>query len=508
MSRRSRAARPVSESTRQSSSTRRVGTREFDRRAQATRARAKRKRTRKTAESGLFPKTVGALKQIPRAAWICALVAFLSAACWSVVTPPFEVPDEPAHFAYTQQLAKNHQLPTSSRSTFSPEEMVVLRDLHQYEVHLTPEAQSISTAAEQKHLQEDIAQHPSRVGGGGVGGAYADPPLYYLLEVIPYGLASEGTLLDQLELMRLLGALMGGLTALFVFLFIRETLPGTPWAWTVGGLGVALAPLLGYMSGAVNPDAMLATVSAAIFYCFAHAFRHGFTRRLALTIGTLTAVGTLTKINFVGLFPGIIFGMILLTVPASRIYGRATAYRSLGFALIIAAAPAWVYLLANLLSNHPALGIVSTTLKLGSAHGSIFSKISYVWEFYLPRLPGMINHFPGLSTTRRLWFDRSVGFYGWVDTTFPVWVNNLALAPAGILALLFLRALVLGRAALRRRLPELLVYGALGLGLMVLVGFSSYIDGRNEGLFAEPRYFLPLFPLVGVGLALTARGAG
>lgn len=507
MSRDDQAAAPISESTGQSSGTRRVGTRDFNRRAQAVRGRVKRKR-RKTTESGFFPKTVGALKQIPRAAWICALVAFLSAACWSVLTPPFEIPDEPDHFAYTQQLAENHQLPTSGRSTPSPEEMVVLRDLHQYEVHLTPEFPSISTAAEQELLQEDLALHPSRVGGGGVGGAYADPPLYYLVETIPYALASGGTLLDQLELMRLLGALMGGLTALFVFLFIRETLPGTRWAWTVGGLGVALAPLLGYMSGAVNPDAMLTTVSAAIFYCFAYAFRHGFTRRLALTIGTLTAVGILTKINFVGLFPGIIFGMIVLTVPASRVYGRATAYRSLGFALIIATAPAWLYLLANLLSNHPALGIVSTTLKLGGAHGSIFGKISYVWEFYLPRLPGMVNHFPGLSTTRRLWFDRSVGFYGWVDTTFPVWVDNLALVPAGILALLFLRAIVLGRAALRRRLPELLVYGAIGVGLMVLVGLSSYIDGLNEGLFGEPRYFLPLLPLVGVALALTARGAG
>ncbi len=68
--------------------------------------------------------------------------------------------------------------------------------------------------------------------------------------------------------MRLLSALMAGLTAFFAYLFVREALPGAPWAWAVGGLGVALAPLLGFMSGVVNPDAMLVAVSAATFYCW------------------------------------------------------------------------------------------------------------------------------------------------------------------------------------------------------------------------------------------------
>jgi len=55
----------------------------------------------------------GVLRRIPTAAWVCALVAFVSAACWSFITPPFQVPDEPAHFAYVQQLAETGKLPTS-----------------------------------------------------------------------------------------------------------------------------------------------------------------------------------------------------------------------------------------------------------------------------------------------------------------------------------------------------------------------------------------------------------
>jgi hypothetical protein len=498
----SRTAAPV----RSKPSTATTGSRAFTRRAQALRRRS----TRKPTDSSKLPRVLSqaraSLQRIPKAAWLCAIVALVNAVCWSILTPPFQVTDEPSHFAYTQQLAENTKLPTSSESTFSPEEEVVLRDIRQYEVRQSPETHAISTASEQQRLQDDMNRRLSRHGEGGVGGAYADPPLYYLLETIPYGLASSGTLLDQLEGMRLLSALMAGITALFVFLFLRETLPRARWAWTVGALSVALAPLLGFISGAVNPDSMLTAVSAMSFYVLARAFRRGLTRPLAIALGALIAVGFLTKVNFIGLVPGMVLGLIVLSVRASRSAGR-SAYGSLGLALTIALAPVWAYILVNLLSGHAALGVVSHVLELKGAQGSIFSKISYVWQLYLPRLPGMTTYFPGLSTTRGLWFNRGVGFYGWLDTSFPDWVNNLALVPTGILTLLCLRAVAVDRAALRSRIAEVAVYAVMGLGLLTLIGLSSYIDS-SEGLFADPRYLLPLIPLLGLALALAALGAG
>jgi Predicted membrane protein (DUF2142) len=496
----------ASVSTERSTKSSGVGTRAFSRRAQSLKARGGRKPKREPGESGRTQRALGILRRIPRAAWLCAAVACINAVCWSILTPPFQITDEQSHFAYTQQLVENAKLPTSSESTFSPEEEAVLRDTRQYEIRQSPETHTISTQTEQQRLRGDLDQGLSRHGEGGVGGAYADPPLYYMLEAIPYGLASSGTLLDQLEGMRLLSALMAGITALFVFLFVRETLPGEPWAWTVGGLSVALAPLLGFISGAVNPDSMLTAVSAAIFYFLARAFRRGFTRALALAIGALIAVGFLTKVNFIGLVPGIVLGMIVLTVQAARTRKRA-AYGTLCLALAIAFAPVWLYVVVNLLSGHAGLGVVSHVLKLKGVHGSISSKLSYVWQLYLPHLPGMTNYFPGLSTWRGLWFDRGVGLYGWLDTSFPMWVNNLALVPAAILALLFVRGLLVGRFALRRRMAEFSVYAVMGLGLLGLIGLSSYIDS-SEGLFADPRYLLPLIPLLGGALVLGARGAG
>lgn len=455
-----------------------------------------------------------ALRRVPRAAWTCVLVASLSAACWSLITPPFEAPDEPSHFAYAQLLAETGRLPASNSGAVSQEEVTVMQGLHQREIEWHPENKTFITPADQQELQEDLAAPLKRAGPGAAGVAASEPPLYYALATIPYYLGANGTLLTRLELMRLLSALLAGLTALFVFLFVREYLPGAPWAWTVGGLAAAVTPLLGFTSGAVTPDTLLYTVSAAIFFCLARAFRRGLTRKRALALGTLTAMGFLTKLNFLGLVPGVFVGLIVLAFRgvrpapgASR--SRRRAFGSMALAMAIAVTPVCVYVLSNLVNHHHLLGIVTSTGKENPKQESLFDNLSFIWQFYLPRLPGMSNDFPGLSTIHQLWFNRSVGFYGWLDTSFPPWVDSLALIPAALIAALGLRTLFLRRGRLRSRLPEIVVYLIMSVGLMALIGQDLYVHRNLEGTgWAQPRYLVPLLPLLALALAAAARGAG
>jgi hypothetical protein len=482
-----------------------VGARSFTRGARDVRRRTARKWT-PGERRRLGPLVRGQLRRVPRAAWMCALVAFLNAACWSVISPPFEIPDEPSHFAYVERLAQTGKLPTSSAETFPLIEYTVLNDLNYSQVRFHSEQGTISTSAEQRKLESDLAKPLSRSGEGTTGVSASQPPLYYALETIPYALASGGSLLDQDALMRLLSALMGGVTALFAYLFVREALPGARWAWTVGGLGVALAPLLGEMSGAVNPDAMLFAVSAALFYCLARGFRRGLTQRLAAATGAVLAVGVCTKLNFLGLVPGAILGVLALCFVEWR-RSRRSAYRCLALALGIGASPVLLYGLVNVLSGVAAGGTVSPLVAFNREGASTLSEISYIWQFYLPRLPGMNPAFHGILTTRVFWFDGLVGLYGWLDATFPSWVYNAALIPAGLLAVLLARALIANRGALAGRALELAVYLAMGLGLLILIGADDYLH-KIPGEYNEPRYLLPLLALWGAALALAARGAG
>jgi 4-amino-4-deoxy-L-arabinose transferase-like glycosyltransferase len=450
-----------------------------------------------------------ALRRVPTAAWACALIAFLNAAAWSLLVPPFEGKDEADHFAYVEQIVENGRLPENGRpnGVYSSAEDLVLEGLHSGEVVHSPQNQSISSVAEQQALIKDDHADVSRTGSGEAGIATSEPPLYYAIQAIPF-LVARGNILLQMQLMRLVGALFGAITALCTFLFLREILPRQPWAATVGGLCVALQPLLGFMSGSVNPDSMLYAVSAAVFVCLARAFRRGLTRRLAVVLGVLIAIGFLTKLNFVGLAFGVYLGLAVLAVRGVTSKSRTAPWVPL-MAAGIGVSPVTLYVLRNALEHHHTLGIVSGGRSLLTLE-ELWHAVVYSWQLYLPRLPGMPHYFEGVATFKDIWFDRSVGFYGWMDTIFAGWVDNVALVLAVAVAILFGRELLARRAALAERLPELGTYAAMILGLLMLIGVSSYDSDvlHQQPAFAEPRYLLPLLPLLGAVFTLAVRGAG
>lgn len=447
-------------------------------------------------------------RAVPLAAWICALVAILNAFCWSIITPPFAVSDEFYHFAYVKQLAETHTLPSSHSLEVSPEVARALIDLHEFPTAILPATGAISSRAEQQKLEHDLtlAAEQPREGSNAAGVATSEPPLYYLLEAIPYTIASHGTLLTRLALMRLFSALFAGITAMFVFLFVREALPATRMAWIAGGLGVAFTPLLGFMSGAVNPDSLLFAVSAVLFWSLARAFRRGVTYRWVAVIGAITAVGLLTKLNFLGLFPGVILGLGILSARAAR-SSRSYGYRLFALGAGIAVSPVVLYAIVNVASNRPSFGLLSSATSVATSQGSIFTGIGDIWQVFLPRLPGMKPYYHGVFTARQIWFDGFVGEYGWIETAFPEWVYTLAAIFGVAVLAACVRTLVVLRETLRKRLGELAVYIAMSVGLLILIAGASYVN-PERGSFTEARYLLPLLALFAAGLGLAIRAGG
>jgi 4-amino-4-deoxy-L-arabinose transferase-like glycosyltransferase len=448
------------------------------------------------------------VRTIPVAGWVCAAVAILNAVSWSLITPPFQVPDEPSHIAYVKQVAEALALPSSNSFEFSPEEDRVLSVLHERSGPILPPTGTISSVAQQRRLERELALAAElpREGSHGVGTVVSEPPLYYLLETIPYAVGSGATLLARVALMRLLSALFAGVTAMFVFLFVRETSPATRAAWVAGGLSIAFAPLLGYMSGAVNSDSVLFAISAALFWSLARAFRRGLTYRSAAIIGGVTAVGLLSKASFVGLFPGIIVALGVLARRMAR-SSRSSAYRAFGLGAGIAAIPIVPFLIISLTTSRSPFAAVSAPGTVASQHGSIFAAISYVWELFLPRLPGMTAYFPGVFTTRQIWFDGFVGQYGWSETAFPEWVYTVAAIFGVAVLMACARTLIALRKTVRERLAELVVYLIMSLGLLTLIGGASYFAVELQA-FTEARFLLPLLALIAAGLGLAIRAAG
>jgi Predicted membrane protein (DUF2142) len=442
----------------------------------------------------------GAVRRIPSAAWACALVAVLNCIAWSLIVPAFQAIDEPDHYAYVEQLATAGRPPANdaaARSVLSSSEQAALVGLGTERVRFHEYVPSISTQAQQDALEADLAARLSRSDGNGVTLAGSpQPPLYYALELVPYAIGAHDSPLLSLQLMRLLSALLGGIAVLCTYLFLREALPGNPWTWAVGALGVAFQPVFGFVSGGVNPDALLFATCSALFLCLARGFRRGLTPRLAVATGAAMAVGYLTKLNVVGLLPGAFAGLVVLGVRAEG----ARSWRALrlpAVAVGVAAVPSLLLVLANVLVWHrSATGATTGVFSPTTAHASLGGALSYAVRFYV-------------TDFRELWIRGFVGWFGWVDTAFRGWVYDVGAAVLATLAALACVSLVRARTTLRRRLAELLVYAAMAGGLLLVIVANSYnLSLRHAGGAGQGRYLLPLLALYAAMLVLAARAAG
>jgi hypothetical protein len=494
---------------------------------------------------------------VPRAAWLCAVVALANGLAWSLIVPPFEVPDENAHYAYVAQVAERGTLPQPGPAAgpLSPAEDDTLATIRFYEMVGEPHNPAPFSALQQDAI-EAVAREPlSTRGDGDALTATNNPPLYYALEAIPYKLGSSGSVLDRLALMRVLSALMGAVTVLLVYLFLMELLPGRRWAWSVGALAVAFQPLFGFMSGGVNSDNLIYLTAAGTLWGVARMFRRGLTPASGAPIGAFLGAGLVTKFTLLGFLPAAALAVALGLWSAwspernagreagrgrdtesgrgrdtesgrdvargqdpgregsarRHISQRAPAVRGAAWAVGLVAAPVLGYLILNRWvwkrGSVPAIGSVSAVSPTGQ-HFSFGGELSHIWQLFLPPLPGMHRQFTYLPFAHT-WLKGFVGRFGWLDYTFPGWVYNAAGGVMLLICALAVVELVCRRGVLADRVGELSVYVLALVGLCVEIGVESYREAILTGsVFEQARYLLPLLCLYGAIVALAVRVGG
>jgi 4-amino-4-deoxy-L-arabinose transferase-like glycosyltransferase len=451
-------------------------------------------------------------RRIPRAAFLCALVAFLNASVWACVTPIFHVPDETSHVAYLQYLAETGRVPNiPGGDGISHEEATVMDALRFNDTVGHPDQLAPSSRAQQRLIDEVERNRQDPSSGGGIIETSGQPPLYYALGSAIYLASPWKGLTKRVPLIRMLSALCAAATTLFVFMFLRELFTES-WAWTVGALAVAFQPMAGFIAGGVHPDNLFFAASAALLFGLARAFRRGLTPALGAGIGAALAVGTLAKLNFVALLPGALLALGLLVWRSGE---RRGALRGAAVAVAILALAVSGYAVLNkAVWERPLLGggvenAANATVNAGPAKPiGVKEELGYTWQLYLPRLPFMNDQF-AYFPPYEIWFKGAIGKFGWLDTQWPAWVYRLAL---GLCAPLFLlAALALWRRAggLLARWHELLVYAVLAAGVMGSIGFLGIRFTRDTGFdFAQARYLFPFLAFYGAFVALAALGAG
>ena len=407
-------------------------------------------------------------------------IAALNFACWALITPLFQVPDEVDHFAYTQSLVERGEAPSrnpgSPLARWSSAENTALEDMSFFTDHQVGDsAVPWAPAQEGRYLRQVAATHPPAGNGGGNETAATHGPIYYAALAPAYVLAGSSPL-AQLTLMRIASGLIGALAVLFTFLLVRELAPGRPWLAVLAALLVAYEPMYGFISGAVNNDVGVNAAAAALTYLLLRMVRRGVTLPWGLLTGGLLILLPIIKETGYSLYP---IAAIALAMTLWRHHRRRAEL--LGYVGLALGALAVHELQLHLAGTfHPveataAAGRVTATASVGLAREHPLGFLAYLWELFLPRLSFMAPHFVGVGyPAYTIFVKRGWGAFGWYDVFYPGWVYRAIVAAMLLVALLGLAATLREWPFVRRNLFEFVLL--LLTPLAVMAAFEA--DGR------------------------------
>ena len=399
-----------------------------------------------------------------------AFLTFARGVLLAGLIPPFNGPDEPAHFDYVQRLGEDLRLPIpkSVCGGYSAENRALTATLND-PIKFRPERPMPPLSA---FVAPDPDQPSSRATTG-CGPASTYPPLYYAPAAGAYRLARHAPYLQRLFAARLASVGWGVVTACLAFLL------GVAWSGRVRdgallGIIVPAQPMIAHLSAVVNNDAALIACATGAFAAVALLAREGGSRRAYLLLVAATVAGGLSKPLFAFILP--VLGVAVALVLGPRRLGswlRAAA----------ALAPAAVSIVAWSIRARVAENLPSTPHPL--SYGEIMA-----WTMTPDRL-------------YVIWHKTFWMCWGWLDT----WIHDdyyRALALSVLLAVVGF-ALAWRRLDAREHAVAWLAAGGTALVLVALHAMELIIVRKMGMGLIQGRYLLPLFPLQALGLVIGLR---
>jgi 4-amino-4-deoxy-L-arabinose transferase-like glycosyltransferase len=409
--------------------------------------------------------------QHPRRWVVAILLAYLLLATnFALSTPPWQAPDEPAHFNYVAHLATYAEFPVLQMGDYNQ----ALLDLLQ------------GTGFQIDSLIQQVRYESYQ------------PPLFYLAAT-PIYWATGGSLWA----LRLFNVLLGAGVIAIVYRSLELVFPGKALITVSATAFVALLPMHVAVSAAVNNDVLaellvvgsllvLLTWMRAHFYPKAPAEEQPPSRRPLLWLGVLLGLGLLTKVYAYALLP-----ICLVTIVAVEMRRAGSPFwQGVRTALWVAAPalllglPWWV---RNWLVYGPwdILGTAWHDQVVVGQPRTLEWIASQGWDQYLER---------ALTVTFRSFW----GVFGWLGVFMDERIYTALLLFSGVIFLGVLWALVRlisGGPDMDMDDFQLWVLGLFAL--MVLAVFASYVWYNLKFVQHQGRYFfwglLPLSTFVALG---------
>lgn len=366
---------------------------------------------------------------------------------YALYTPPWQVPDEPAHYNYIRAIAEDGVLPVMEAGDYDQAYLDLLRD---------------------ERFPPDLPIEPL---------TYEDhqPPLYYLL-IAPVYLLFDGALLP----LRLVSVALGVALLVIAYGLTCTLFPDRPFLAVATTALVAFLPQHVAMTAGVNNDALAEVIVGTALWMVVR-----IAKRSYWSLGLALGLAVLTKMTACVVLPVAILAMWLRTRREGRPPGWAA---QVGQVLLIAALLAGPWLVRN-------AAVYGWSDPLGLArHNSVVEGQFRTAELLADcGWSGLIAQF--LRTT----FQSFWGQFGWMAVPFHPPIYLALLLPTGLLAAGFLGWL------LDRRRPRLVPVQADGLRLLAasaLLTLVLYLVYNATFVQHQGRYLFPALIPLALGTAL------
>jgi 4-amino-4-deoxy-L-arabinose transferase-like glycosyltransferase len=431
------------------------------------------------------------------------VVVALVGAAWALFVPPFQVPDENSHFGYAQRLAESFELPgDAGRQAFSTEQQLAQdrSNSEQTAAVLETKPEWSEDAYDRWRTAERRLPDAARSDGGGPNPASTNPPLYYLYESVPYLAASGGDIFDRLYVMRLWSVLLLLVTTTAAWLLAGELFGANRLLQLVAAAFAGLHPMVSFLTAAVTPDALVFALWSVALWLGVRILKRGLSPLDGVALMGIVGLAVVTKASSYALVPGALFalgaGAVRLQVPRRR----ALTLAAIALAALVLPVGVWFGTARAL--DRPAVNEIAAGERTPSLTSFNPRELaSYVWQFYLPRLPFQ-QRFGGLQEypVYDIWLKTGWAAFGWLEVTFP--------DPVYLVLALFTLA-ALGGAGLyvvrRRAQVDLAVVAFVALVVAALLAGLHWTEFRTlvggAGAFNQGRYLLPLVSLFGAATA-------
>ena len=342
-------------------------------------------------------------------------VVLVEGLAWAFAVPALQGPDEGAHFSYVQKLADAHVMPWRNPDlghlepafppSVSTEQQVAWVWAGLEPLRGNRAARPLWTHEDERIWAREDAKLTDEDRRDGIGSqVFGNPPLYYLSAVVPYEIAG-GTFFDRVYALRLYNVALLLVAVVLTWLLAGELFGRRRELQTLAAGAMALHPVLLDVATRVTPDVLLLTLATAALYLMTLVVTRGPSWRLVALLLLAVGAACFTQARALGLVAPALFAIGLG-------WWRARGSPRPG---VLARVPAVVPWAVGAVAVLVVLAAYATRFDFGELTGFW----SYLWQFYLPPLPGMSEPIGVSWDVENVYLNRFFGTFVQFEVDFP-----------------------------------------------------------------------------------------